>query len=164
MSCCVSIRSLLLVAMAGVMGCATSGMSNVKTAAFANGMYDFRERGDPIESFTGRLRIVSDSVEVLQSTPYCVQGKRVATTETFVFTCGSYGITALYRTGQWTFRYTGTTTEAVHSETCTVYQKTPSGGQVCTKTTTSRADRVVPFSGTLHLTPVDAGGAAPRSP
>jgi hypothetical protein len=159
-----TLRSIALGSIVVLAGCATSGVPNVRTAAFPDGLYEFQERGEQAtETFTGKVRILQDSMTVVESTPFCLQKPRAAKTEAFVFTCGDYGLTGYYRAGQWTMRYLGSRTQAVHTDNCVEYRKTPTG-QTCVKRQSDRHDRVIPFSGVLHLSPSDTVLVAPHAP
>lgn len=158
------VRPLALLLVAVLAGCATSGVSNVRTAAFPNGVYEFQERGEQAaETFTGKVRILQDSMAVIESAPYCLEKPRSAATDAFVFTCGTYGLTGYYRAGQWTMRYSGTRTQAVHTEGCVEYRKTDTG-QVCVRRKADRTDAVIPFAGVLHLRPIDSTAVGGRAP
>jgi hypothetical protein len=135
-------------------------LPKAQTSVFPNGTYEFYEHTQAITTdLSGRLEIVGDSVKMLDTSPMCIEDRvPIAGARVQTFKCGEFALSASRETGRWQFRFaTQHTVESV-VETC-INWDTVNGRQVCKATTKERREHVIPVSGTLRLTPINAESA-----
>jgi hypothetical protein len=148
-----------LAGLAGLLGltaCA-GALPRAQTTVYANGVYAFDERAMGLTTdLSGHLRIVGDSIEMLDVSPPCVENTLPPTAgRSQSFRCGLFSVYASHETGRWQFDYTTTKTVQSETESCIAYKTTEAGERRCTQTVTERRERTVPVTGTLRLVVVD---------
>lgn len=149
----------LIVRLAGALSVAacTSAFPKARTSIFPNGVYRFDERVTGlITDLRGHLRIVGDSVEILDASPACLQDKLPPTAgRSQSFRCGDFRVLASRESGHWEFTYATTKTVRTESESCVAYKTTESGVKRCVQTVKERQEHSVPVGGALNLVAID---------
>jgi hypothetical protein len=156
-----AIRASYGVALASLLGACAGALPKANTSVFPDGTYQFYEHAAGVTTeFAGRIQVAGDSVKLVESTPECIE-EPLHTTDPYhaqAFRCGDFRVTATRRSDRWTFAYATQRTIQDEVQTCAIYE-TIAGRQVCTKTHVERRERVVPVTGTLRLTRLDASAS-----
>lgn len=139
-------------------------MRNGGSVGVFKGVYQFSEHPSGVShALSGRLRVMDDSISLIDPTPICTQAQRLQETDSFVFKCGDYGLTAYHQTGgRWRIMYETSRIDQVETTGCAAYEM-KAGKRTCTQTVRDHQDRVTPIRGDLWLTPIEVASLSPGS-